>query len=204
MSYSELVLPRHVVAAGKDRVGGDVLPTDPFPQPRGTTMKLLMFLTAMAAAVTVAVIAIGGGSSYTASGSSASASGSARTPASAPGATIGLRQTALGRILVDAKGRTLYLFEADRTDRSACSGSCTVLWPPVTSAGAPVPGRGLDPTQLGTIPGEAGKRQVTYAGHPLYTYAADQKAGDVMGQGLDQFGAKWYVLGQRGTKIDKD
>ena len=47
-----------------------------------------------------------------------------------------------------------------------------------------------------------GKTAITYAGHPLYTYAGDQKPGDVAGQGLDQFGAEWYVVAPDGNKID--
>jgi predicted lipoprotein with Yx(FWY)xxD motif len=125
--------------------------------------------------------------------------------ATAPaGAAIGIRSTPLGKILVDAKGRTLYLFEADKPDASSCTDACLSLWPALTTGGAPKADAGVLPAKLGTTATSGGKRQVTYNHHPLYYYVGDRKAGDTTGQGLNQFGAKWYVLAPSGKKVDND
>jgi predicted lipoprotein with Yx(FWY)xxD motif len=107
-------------------------------------------------------------------------------------------------MLVDAHGRTLYLFEADKPNMSNCSSACLSIWPPLDASAKPQAKDGAVASKIGLIPGAGGKSQVTYAGHPLYYYAPDQKPGDTQGQGLNQFGAKWYVLATTGNKIDRD
>ncbi|MEA2311847.1 MAG: hypothetical protein QOE28_1815 [Solirubrobacteraceae bacterium] len=134
------------------------------------------------------------------SGGSSNAPQPTRSASGQP--AVDVRSAALGRILVDARGRTLYLFEADAPDKSNCSSACLSLWPSVTSAGTPKAGAGALAGKLGTIPVAGGGRQVTYNHHPLYRYAGDQKPGDTTGQGLKQFGAEWYVLAPTGDKID--
>ena len=121
---------------------------------------------------------------------------------SAAHSAIRVRTTSLGKVLVDAKGRTLYLFEADKPNKSNCSGACLSIWPPLTSAAKPNATGGALAAKIGTISASGGKRLVTYSGHPLYYYVGDQKPGDTKGQGLNQFGAKWYVLAPSGNKID--
>jgi predicted lipoprotein with Yx(FWY)xxD motif len=151
-------------------------------------------LLTAAVVVALAVAGCGGGGS----GSSPSTSG-------ASSATLRLAGLEPGKALVDTQGRTLYLFEADKGDKSTCNGACASLWPPATVTGtATTAGPGLAANQIGTTQRSDGKRQLTYSGHPLYRYAADSKPGQANGQGLDQFGAKWYVLNARGTKIDDD
>jgi predicted lipoprotein with Yx(FWY)xxD motif len=119
-------------------------------------------------------------------------------------ATIKTRHTGLGTVLVDARGRTIYLFEKDRTKRSTCSGACATNWPPVTTAGAPKAGGGVKAKLLGTTKRSDGTTQVTYDGHPLYLFVADQnRPGSTKGEGVDAFGAEWYVLGTNGKKIEK-
>jgi predicted lipoprotein with Yx(FWY)xxD motif len=134
--------------------------------------------------------------------------GSAKTPspktAASSSPTLRLAGLEPGKALVDAQGRTLYLFEADRSDKSTCNGACASLWPPATVTGTTTAGPGLTADEIGTTKRSDGERQLTYNGHPLYRYAADRKPGDVTGQGLDQFGAKWYVLNASGAKIDDD
>jgi len=128
--------------------------------------------------------------------------GAAGAPATGvPDATIAARATKLGTILVDADGRSLYLFKQDKGTASTCYGACASVWPPLTT-GDKAKASGLHGARLGTTRRKDGKTQVTVAGHPLYTYAGDQRAGDVKGQGLDQFGAEWYVLGANGHKIE--
>jgi predicted lipoprotein with Yx(FWY)xxD motif len=120
-------------------------------------------------------------------------------------ATVKTRHTSLGTVLVDAKGRTLYLFEKDKTKKSTCSGQCAVNWPPALVSGKPKAGGGAVASKLGTTKRSDGKTQVTYAGHPLYTFILDKgKPGAVKGEGIDAFGAEWYVVGTNGKKIEKE
>ena len=139
-------------------------------------------------------------------GSKSSATPPATTPAkgSAPGVTVGVKRSDLGTMLVDAKGRTLYLFEADETTKSTCYGACAGVWPPLTTTAAPKAGPHVIASELGTTKRTDGTTEVTYHGHPLYYYAGDGQPGATKGQALDQFGAEWYVLAPSGSKIDKD
>jgi predicted lipoprotein with Yx(FWY)xxD motif len=120
-------------------------------------------------------------------------------PASA--STVKVDASRYGDILVDGKGRVLYLFEADKPGKSNCSGACLSIWPAFTASGKPAAKDGAAAAKVGTI-SAGGRTQVTYNGHPLYYYVGDRKAGDTSGQGLDQFGAEWYVLNTAGNKID--
>jgi predicted lipoprotein with Yx(FWY)xxD motif len=110
---------------------------------------------------------------------------------SAAGAKLAVARSRLGRILVDARGRTLYLFEKDKGRSSTCYGACASYWPPVTTLGRPRAGLGVRAALLGTTRRRDRKLEVTYAGHPLYYFAGDMKRGDTNGQGLNQFGAGW-------------
>jgi predicted lipoprotein with Yx(FWY)xxD motif/DNA-binding NarL/FixJ family response regulator len=116
-------------------------------------------------------------------------------------ARLKTRQSSLGTFLVEGKGRTLYLFQKDRTSRSRCSGDCAAEWPPLLTTGRPeVPGL-VRKSLLGTSRRRDGKTQVTYAGHPLYRHVADQKAGDMNGQGVSAFGARWYAVTPSGRRL---
>jgi predicted lipoprotein with Yx(FWY)xxD motif len=138
----------------------------------------------------VGLVASGGATSH------AAAPRSARLPA-----MVDVRGTSLGAQLVDAHGRTLYLFAKDRGSTSTCYGACAELWPPLTSASRAVAGDGVDAAKLGSSPRSDGTSIVTYAGHPLYTYAGDTSPGDVTGQAIDQFGARWYAVAPSGRTI---
>jgi predicted lipoprotein with Yx(FWY)xxD motif len=118
------------------------------------------------------------------------------------GALVALRSTPLGNVLVDARGRTLYLFAKDKQGRSACSGACATNWPPLFSTAKPRPGKGVHASLLGVTKRANGKRQVTYAGHPLYTFIADKKAGQTAGEGLTAFGAAWDVIAASGHAVE--
>ena len=121
---------------------------------------------------------------------------------SSSGTLVGLRKTALGSVLVDARGHTLYLFEKDRGGVSACDTSCAAYWPALTSRGTPHAGAGVQQTLLGLGRGQSGRRQVTYAGHPLYTFVGDKQAGQTTGEGLTNFGAGWDALAANGEKVE--
>jgi predicted lipoprotein with Yx(FWY)xxD motif len=123
---------------------------------------------------------------------------------SARGEKIVLKKTGdLGKILRDGEGHVVYLFEKDKTTKSQCYDACATNWPPVITKGKPVAGRGIIASKLGTTKRRDGRKQVTYAGHPLYYFVGDSKAGQASGEGLDAFGAEWYVLSKSGKKVDK-
>ena len=120
--------------------------------------------------------------------------GAAEQRAGATRYTVGIATTPLGKIVVDSRGRSLYLFEADHKRTSACYGACAKAWPPVIAVGKPKAGPGARAALLGVLMRKDGKQQVTYRGHPLYRFFKDTKGGQVKGQGLDFFGGEWYVL----------
>jgi predicted lipoprotein with Yx(FWY)xxD motif len=117
------------------------------------------------------------------------------------GTRVALGNTTLGRVLVDARGRTLYLFARDKGGRSACYGTCATYWPPLVSAAKPQAARGVRASLLGLTRRSNGKRQVTYAGHPLYTFSLDRRAGQTSGQGLTDFGGTWNAVAASGRAV---
>jgi len=117
-------------------------------------------------------------------------------------ATVKTRHGKLGTYLVDGKGRTLYLFEKDRTKKSTCADACAKAWPPLTTKGRPKAAGAAKSSLLGTSKRADGTTQVTYKGHPLYFFVQDKKAGDTKGQNVDAFGAEWYVVSPAGKKIE--
>jgi predicted lipoprotein with Yx(FWY)xxD motif len=153
------------------------------------------------AALTLVLAACGTG------GSSAYGTGGYGAPPARPAAaaaTVDVRDSSLGQILVDGQGKTLYLFEADKGGKSACDGPCATVWPPDLSSGAPQAAMGASGSLVGTITRGDGTTQVTYGGHPLYYCVGDKAPGNVTGQDMNQFGAKWYVVNKAGKKIDND
>ena len=125
------------------------------------------------------------------------------SPSVAGGVTIGTTSTSLGTFLVGPDGKTLYLFEADTSSQSTCSGACAQGWPPLTTNGPPVAGSGVMQSLLSTTPRADGTMQVVYNEHPLYFFAGDTKPGDTNGEGLNAFGAGWDVVSPAGAKIEK-
>ena len=115
-------------------------------------------------------------------------------------ATVGVENSDLGKILDNSQGRTLYVFQGDTGTKSNCSGACATNWPPLTSA-KPTVGKGASASMVGTTKRSDGKTQVTYNGHPLYTFAADSGPGDTSGQGVNAFGALWYAVSPAGQQV---
>jgi len=129
-------------------------------------------------------------------------SASTSPSAAAPAATVSVAtNTALGKILVDGSGRTLYLFEADKGTASTCYGACATYWPPLLTSGAPQAGTGINASLLGTTKRNDGATEVTYGGHPLYYVVTDHNPGDATGQGVNNFGAPWDVVGPDGNQV---
>lgn len=106
----------------------------------------------------------------------------------------------LGTILVDSEGRTLYDFHKDKGATSSCYSACAGAWPPLLTKGDPQAQGPADRGMLGTTQRKDGAVQVTYAGHPLYTYVGDTNPGEANGNDIDQFGAEWYALQPNGQE----
>ena len=129
----------------------------------------------------------------------------AAVASAAGGTAVEVEKTAkLGKVVATAQGRTLYLFRADHGTTSACYGQCAKYWPPLLTSGKPVAHGRVIASLLGTTKRKDGKLQVTYKGHPLYTFLEDKKPGQTTGEGSTNFGASWYALAPSGATIDKD
>jgi predicted lipoprotein with Yx(FWY)xxD motif len=103
--------------------------------------------------------------------------------------------------LTGAGGKALYLWAADKKNRSTCSGSCAQNWPPMTASTLPRAGRGVHASDLKLIMRSHNVKQVAYDGHPLYYYVGDTSSGMTSGQGSDAFGAKWWLVSQSGRAV---
>jgi predicted lipoprotein with Yx(FWY)xxD motif len=123
--------------------------------------------------------------------------------AQAKGTVVSTAKTSLGQIIVNANGRTVYLFEKDHNGKSACSGQCAAFWPPLITSGKPSVTGGAKASLIGTTRRADGRLQVTYNHHPLYTFVKDKKAGQTSGEGVNAFGAGWDAISPAGAKIEK-
>lgn len=162
-----------------------------------TRSRPITFLMTAAAVPLIALVVAGCGG-----GGGGATAATPPTTSAGQTATVGAANNGgLGKILVDSQGRTLYLFQADKGTKSACTGACAKAWPPLRASGKPVVGTGLTASKVTTAPRSDGMPQVVYNGHPLYTFAHDQNPGDANGQGVNAFGANWYVLSPAGATI---
>lgn len=116
------------------------------------------------------------------------------------GTRLKIGDSPFGEMLFDSRGQAIYVFERDRRNRTVCYGACAKAWPPVLTKGTPVAGKGVDKRLLGTIKRRGGKRQVTYAGRPLYFYA-HEKPGQVLCHNVDLNGGLWWVVGPDGEPL---
>jgi predicted lipoprotein with Yx(FWY)xxD motif len=151
----------------------------------------MKFLSGAAVLPLVAFAVAGCGGSSNSSASAATTHGSA---------TVDVASSSLGKILVDSKGRTLYLFKKDKGTKSACFGACATNWPPVRAT-KPTVSSGLTASKAATTKRSDGKSEVTYNGHPLYLFAGDKKPGDTSGQGVNAFGGSWFAVSPAGTQV---
>jgi predicted lipoprotein with Yx(FWY)xxD motif len=176
--------------------------------PMGRAMPTLSVL-ALAAGL-LALAGCGSSSSSTsppATTTSAPAPATATTsaPAAATAQVSAKTVSGLGPVLVNGQGRTLYIFEPDKKTKVTCVGACASLWPPLKlSSGQKAVAVGeAKSASLGSLPNPEGGQVVTYAGWPLYTYAADSGPGTANGQALNANGGLWYVISPSGTVITK-
>jgi predicted lipoprotein with Yx(FWY)xxD motif len=114
-------------------------------------------------------------------------------------AKVSVHATSLGRVLADAHGRTLYVFDLDARGRSSCSGTCAATWPPLLTTGTPVALAGVPANRLATAKRGDGRLQVTFLGRPLYLHAADGLAGQVTGAAV----AHWAALTATGKRLHR-
>lgn len=146
-----------------------------------------------------------GGGAYGGKGNSTTSAKETTAPAPTEGGAAVLTVASVptvGTVVVDAEGFTVYDFHKDKGTTSSCYGACAKIWPPVTTTGAPKAGAGAMSSNLGTTERKDGTLQVTYAGHPLYTYVTDEKPGEANGQDIDSFGAEWYALQANGQEAE--
>src|SRR5690242_5161708 len=153
------------------------------------TLVRQIAIVASAAGLAVAPLAIA------ACGGGGATAATTPTQTTSPSPTsVGTGKTALGTILVDSQGRTLYLFTHDSGTTSMCSGPCASAWPPLVATGAPTATSGANAALLGTSKRADGTSQVTYNGHPLYRFVKDQNAGETNGQGVTAFGGAFFTV----------
>jgi len=152
-----------------------------------------------ALAAAVAVLAGCGGSTMPKSG----VAGARHVAKSATVTTRKVRR--LGVILVNSRGRTLYMFVPDHRTKVTCKGKCAIAWPPlkIKKGQRPTAGGAARKKLLGTDRNPSGGRVVTYNRWPLYTYIADTKPGQTNGQAIKLNGGLWYVLSPSGKVIKK-
>jgi predicted lipoprotein with Yx(FWY)xxD motif len=166
---------------------------------KGLTLGLI--LAAMAAALVIA--GCGGGESSSSGAETSSAGGGESSAVNASestgGGTVGTAQIeGLGTVLVDAEGMTLYDYTVDEGTMSNCYGGCESAWPPVITTGKPTAGEGAMSSALGTTKRKDGTLQVTYNGHPLYTFVGDKGPGEATGQEVE---GTWFVLNAKGAEV---
>ena len=118
---------------------------------------------------------------------------------SAKGTTITLGNSEFGSMLFGSDRQAIYIFQNDSEDKSVCYGECADAWPPVFTKGEPRAGKGVNQSLLGTMRRRDGKRQVTYAGKPLYFYA-HEGPGEVRCHNVNLNGGLWWVVGPDGNR----
>ena len=171
-------------------------------------MTRLFSFAALAVAGALVLAACGGSSTSGSSGSGSTPSYGAAKPGasntsngSGAASVVSTKTSSLGTFLVDGTGRALYLWDADHGAKSTCSGACAQAWPPLTSTATPKASGAVKASLLGTTTRTDGSREVTYAGHPLYTFAGDTQPGQTSGQGSNGFGAPWWVVTPAGKAL---
>ncbi|MGP0029676.1 MAG: hypothetical protein ACLPVF_04135 [Acidimicrobiales bacterium] len=116
--------------------------------------------------------------------------------------TLELIHSPAGSVLATGTGHALYDFLPDTPTHSACTNDgCVYQWPPLVKVGPIEVGPGVDRSLVGTLPRPGGAVQISYGGHPLYTYTLDEEPGWITGQAIDQDGGPWYVIDPAGHPI---
>jgi predicted lipoprotein with Yx(FWY)xxD motif len=165
---------------------------------KSRTRRRALLVVPVAAAGLAGLAACGssGGSSASSSSSSPAVSASASASAKAAATAEGLKTAKVGgvTVLTNKKGFTLYSFAPDTATKSACNGACATSWPPQkTSAKVKSP--------YAMIKRSDGSTQLTYRGHPLYTFTGDTAPGQANGNGVNAFGGLWHEVPATGSAV---
>ena len=155
----------------------------------------------LAVALLAAAACSSSGSSSGSTSGSTSPSAAASAGSAASSTVITTKTSSGGSFLTNGAGRAVYMFMADSTGKSTCDGACAAAWPPVVATGQPTASGSAQTSDLGTITRSDGTKQVTYNGHPLYYFEGDTGPGTDKGQGLNGFGALWYLVTPSGSSI---
>lgn len=161
-------------------------------------MKRTTYVFALLAVVGALVIAGCGGGGSSSSSSGSSGEGGTDLTSAGGGTVSGSEISGLGTVLVDSQGMTVYEFTEDEGMTSVCYGECETAWPPVVASGKPTAGEGATSADLGTTKRKDGTEQVTYKGHPLYTFSGDKAPGEANG---NESGGTWFALDESGSAV---
>jgi predicted lipoprotein with Yx(FWY)xxD motif len=162
------------------------------------TYALVLFAIAL-----LATAGCGGSSSTETTATTEASSSETSAAAETSTATLsGESISGLGTVLVDSEGFTVYMFGKDKGTTSSCYGACAENWPPVTTTGTASAGEGAMSSEIGTTKRKDGTVQVTYAGHPLYTFTGDSSPGEATGNELNFFGGVWNALDESGAAVE--
>ena len=115
--------------------------------------------------------------------------------------TLTVKSSSFGRVLFDGRGFVLYAFTRDKNGRSACYGACAKAWPVFYAKATLRAGTGVQRSLIGTTRRRDGRRQITYAGRPLYYYVGDTKAGQIRCQNVVEFGGTWLIVRPSGKLV---
>ena len=156
----------------------------------------------LGATATLMLVAACGSNSVSPVSSNKAATPGSGASATTSAAALGVAKTALGPVLVDSKGFTVYLLTADSPGHSTCSATCLQYWPLVAApAGSSMPSVAGISAALKTTTAMSGASMVTAGGWPLYTFVKDKSPGDVTGQGVKTFGGTWYAVSPSGSAV---
>ncbi|HJP75233.1 MAG TPA: hypothetical protein VJ914_13245 [Pseudonocardiaceae bacterium] len=164
----------------------------------------LFSMVGVAGAAAALLAACSSGTAASSSGGSSSNSAPAPTSATASSSSssdLSTAQTSLGTVVVDSKGRTVYLFTVDTNNppKSNCGTGCDSVWPPVLAPASGTPTlSGVDSSKVGTVTRSDGSKQLTLNGWPLYEYEGDSAPGDVKGENVQ---GSWFAVSPQGTKV---
>ncbi len=124
-------------------------------------------------------------------------SGSGSSPTASSGGTT---TTSKSKVVTDAAGFTVYWFAPDTPKKSSCNGTCASFWPPLP-ASAKLTGMSSLPGTFGSVTRSDGSKQLTYMGHPLYTFKEDTAPGQDKGNGKNLSGGLWRAMTPAGAKL---
>jgi predicted lipoprotein with Yx(FWY)xxD motif len=146
-------------------------------------------------------VGVAGAALVVAGTTAATTAGATEAKAQPASVTVQTRNGPNGPYLTDEQGNSLYLFVADRSSTSTCNGACAAQWPPLVTQGAVHAGNGVDASKLSTSNRQDNTKQATYNNHPLYRFIADTAPGQTNGQGVNAFGALWWLVNPAGDAI---